>query len=119
MKNTRPQGFSLIELVMVILVLGALIGLAAPYYGDTISRGKRTTMKANLRTLKKALMDYHTDNGTYPIDLKTLTIPNAAGIRYLNEVPVDPEDSAPSNWGFTVFTANGSSSYSLASKYSE
>lgn len=119
MNMRSRQGFSLLEMLMVILILGALIGLAAPYYGDTIARGKRTTMKANLRTVKKALMDYHTDMGTYPVSLAVLTIPNPAGIRYLNEVPLDPEDGSPANWGFTVFTANGSSSYSLASKYSE
>lgn len=119
MSIPRTQGFSLLEMLLVLLILGALIGLAAPYYGDTVSKGKRATMKANLRTLKKALMDYHTDTGTYPASLVTLTTPNPAGIRYLSEVPLDPEDAAPSNWGYQVFTENGSSSYALATKYAE
>lgn len=122
--KSGSQGFSLLELLVVAAILAVLVGLAMPSYTNYIEKSAHAVTAANLKTLKKALMDYHADLGTYPASLAYLARPDAdpnfAGrppIRYLMELPKDPEPQAPSNWGYYVFSSDGSSSYSLAAKY--
>lgn len=68
----REAGFSLIELVVVLVVLGALLALAFPSYVGFKAHATRTTAAANLRELVPALEAYKADTGSYR-DL-TLTV---------------------------------------------
>lgn len=105
----KKNGFSLLELLLVIGVMAALVGLAMPYYQDYVGQSKNSIMRANLHILRKTLMDYKADVGEFPPTLQTL-VP-----KYLMAVPEDPESSAIQNWGYT--RAVDKLSYTLASKY--
>lgn len=118
-------GFTLLELIIVVGILAALVALAMPYYQDYVSESKHSVMRANLHTLRKALMDYHSDNSSskpYPADLRYLAdptldpdYPTAPTQKYLLEVPVDPEVGAPATWGYVYNPVT--KVYSLDSKY--
>jgi general secretion pathway protein G len=60
------QGFTLIELVVVIIVLGLLAGLVGPQVIGRVSEAKTTTARTQLDLLAVALDSYRLDNGTYP-----------------------------------------------------
>jgi prepilin-type N-terminal cleavage/methylation domain-containing protein len=105
----RRRGFSLLELLIVIGIIAALVGLAAPYYQDYIGQSKNSVMRANLHTLTKALMEYRADKGTYPNEIGKLTP------KYITTVPQDPEDGAPASWGY-VWEADDK--FKLDPKYS-
>ena len=60
------RGFSLIELLVVLAVLGLLAVLAAPPVVSAIERGRVGRVVADLRTVEVALEAYRTDHGHYP-----------------------------------------------------
>lgn len=107
----RRAGFTLIELVVVIIVLGLLVGLVAPQIFGRVSEAKDVAAKAQMRVLGTALDNYRLDNGSYPTTAQGLQVlrvnPGAAvapswrGPYLRNDVPADP-------WGHPyVYTAPG------------
>jgi general secretion pathway protein G len=95
------KGFSLVELIIVIAIIAALVGIALPYYGDYVNESKHAVMRANLNTFEKALMDYRADKGYYPptANVGELVTGNP---RYLAEFPVDPTEGAQASWGYSL-----------------
>ena len=62
----RRSGFTLLELVVVIIVLGLLAGIVAPQIINRLSEAKSTTAKTQIELLSVALDGYRLDNGSYP-----------------------------------------------------
>ncbi len=60
------EGFSLIELLIVIVILGGLVAVVAPGLMDTADQAKRDTVCLKMDDLKKRLDMFKLDNGTYP-----------------------------------------------------
>jgi len=108
------HGFSLLELLLVIGIIAALVGLAMPYYQDYVGESKNAVMRANLQVLKRALMDYKADKGEYPDP----TILSADLVpKYIREFPVDPEQHAVASWGYHFPVPLDPTQYKLADKY--
>ena len=64
-KNLR-QGFSLIELLIVIVILGGLVAVVAPGLMDAADGAKRDTVCLKMNDLKKRFDMFKLDNGNYP-----------------------------------------------------
>jgi type II secretion system protein G len=65
MRNTK--GFTLVELMVVVAIIGVLTAIAIPVYNAAKDRAEEATIKANLRTIDSALMQYYTlESGTIP-----------------------------------------------------
>ena len=64
--DRNNQGFSLIELMVVILILGLLIGIVGPRLIGRTDDAKVSTAKIQIESLVSALKMYKLDNGTYP-----------------------------------------------------
>jgi general secretion pathway protein G len=60
------RGFTLIELMVVIIVLGLLVGLVAPRIIGRVSEAKSATARTQIELLGVALDNYRLDNGQYP-----------------------------------------------------
>ncbi len=63
---TRTSGFSLIELMIVVVILGLLAGLLVPRIMDRPEEARVTKAKTDIRTIESALRFYRLDNGFYP-----------------------------------------------------
>lgn len=95
---SASAGFTLLELLVVILIIGLLTGIVAPRFLGQISRSEATTARAQLDALDKALQSYRIDNGRYPSTsqgLRALVVQPSEESRwhgpYLQgEVPLDP-----------------------------
>ncbi len=60
------RGFTLLELLVVILIIGLLTGIVAPRFLGQVSRSEETAARAQLDAFDKALQAYRIDTGHYP-----------------------------------------------------
>src|SRR5215468_12591831 len=60
------EGFTLIEIMVVILIIGLLALMVVPRLRGVADRAKRTKAQADIQDLKQALDRYYLDNGSYP-----------------------------------------------------
>ncbi len=81
----RIRGFTLIELVVVMAIIGLLLTVALPRYMHSIDRGKEQVRQQNLAVMRDAIDKYYGDNGQYPETLDELVVKH-----YLRAIPVDP-----------------------------
>jgi general secretion pathway protein G len=66
-RNQRPQaGFTLIEIMVVVVILGILAGLIVPRIMSRPEEARRTKAALQIRSIESALKLYKLDNGTYP-----------------------------------------------------
>jgi general secretion pathway protein G len=79
------NGFTFIEMVMVMVVMGILLGIAIPIYRAQVLASKEGVLKHNLAILRERLDQYKADRNKYPSSLQELV---EAG--YLREIPEDP-----------------------------
>ena len=87
------QGFTLVELLIVIVIIGLLGSLVAPQMFSKIGSSKQSTAKAQMQMFETALDTYYLDVGEYPKDLASLSNSNVKGWEgpYIKkDVPLDP-----------------------------
>ncbi len=74
--NRGSRGFTLIELMVVVVIIGLVGALAVPVYEDTLRKAHRAAIVADCQQLYDALLAYYTDEGSFPsdaeFDLETL-----------------------------------------------
>jgi prepilin-type N-terminal cleavage/methylation domain-containing protein len=74
MKKTRTEkrsncaGFTLIEVMIVVVIIALLTAAAVPLYGEAMRRSRTTALAADMEQVYVALMRYHTDHGSFPAE---------------------------------------------------
>lgn len=87
MKNKK--GFTLLELLIVILIIGILAGIALPQYKKSVLKSKFASVKSAVRVISNSVQVYYILNNAYPTSL--------------NEMDVEINSSNP----YTSFYTNG------------
>ncbi|MEW6120839.1 MAG: type II secretion system major pseudopilin GspG [Pseudomonadota bacterium] len=73
----RQRGFTLLELLVVLVILGLLAGYVAPKYFSQVGKSEVKTARAQIVALEKALDQYRIDTGRYPSTEQGLAALNA------------------------------------------
>ncbi|MBU6176097.1 MAG: prepilin-type N-terminal cleavage/methylation domain-containing protein [Planctomycetes bacterium] len=103
-KNSR-FGFSLVELVVVVLIVGILAAVAAPRMFNTSTKAKESATKASLSVVRNAIELYNSEQGKYPASAAALPTVLATYIK--GPFPINPYNSSAAVAEGTAATANG------------
>ncbi len=92
-RKLTNQGFTLVELMMVVTIVGILATLAIPSYQHSVIKAREGTLRYDLATLRDVLDQYRADKGAYPSALGDLV-----QVGYLKRIPVDPFTHSDQTW---------------------
>jgi len=93
----RDQGFTLIELMIVMVLIVTLASIGLTVYGNSVTRAKEATLKEDLFRMRDAIDQYYADRNKYPASLETLVEE-----KYLRSLPVDPFTNSAETWQTTM-----------------
>src|SRR3954465_4119336 len=93
LSRAGQRGFTLLELIIVIAIIGILATIAMPALKNMPVRAKESVLKTNLRTLRDMIDQYYGDKGKYPTSLDALVEEG-----YVRKLPVDPMTKSTETW---------------------
>jgi len=91
--NVGQKGFTLIELMIVMTIIGILVSIAQPNFQKAIIRAKETSLRRSLFVLRDVIDQYYADHGNYPESLETLVEEH-----YIRAIPEDPFTRSRTSW---------------------
>ena len=93
----KNKGFTLLELMIVLVIIGLLAGIIGPNLFKNLEKSEKTTARAQVDAFTKAIDEYRIDNGSFPDSasgLNALLVAPAGASRwngpYIKKIPVDP-----------------------------
>lgn len=98
--GSRQSGFTLIEIMVVVVIIGILAALVGPKLFGQVDRARKEAARSEISTIENAMKFYRLDNFTYPTTEQGIealvTKPNDPNVKnwnpggYLERMPVDP-----------------------------
>jgi general secretion pathway protein G len=92
-KKSGESGFTLIELMVVMLIIGVLLAIAVPNYTSAVKAAKEAVLKEDLHIMRQAIDSYTMDKQKAPQSLQDLV---EGG--YLKVIPSDPFTRSTESW---------------------
>ena len=79
------RGFTLIEVLVVMVIITILAGISVALYGNGVTRANEAALKEDLHEMREAIDAYHADKNKWPATLDALV-----SEKYIREIPRDP-----------------------------
>ena len=92
-KSIARAGFTLIELIIVVAIIGILATIAVPAMRNAPQKAREAVLKEDLFTIRSCIDQYLADKGHYPTSLQELVDEG-----YLRFMPVDPITRSADTW---------------------
>lgn len=92
-KRPGQAGFTILELIVVIAIIGILASIVIPRLKDAPRRAEEAVLLTNLRALRSSINQYYADKGHYPPSLDAMVEEG-----YLRELPYDPITNSNETW---------------------
>jgi len=87
------QGYTLIEMMIVISIISILATMALPSFQKQLVRAKETNLRRSLFIMRDTIDQYFADHGRYPGSLQDLETE-----KYIRKIPMDPLTGSPDTW---------------------
>lgn len=87
------NGFTLIEIMIVMAIVSILVSIAVPLYQKSILRSKESVLRNNLFSMRTVIDEYTYDKQKAPQSLQDLVSEG-----YLRQVPIDPMTGSDQSW---------------------
>jgi len=100
-RKRGSPGFTLMEMVIVLAIVGILASIVAPLVITALTRAREATLQQDLKTMRKLIDDYYGDKGAFPSSLQALVSQG-----YLRAIPRDPVNGNKAEWK-TVLAKEG------------
>jgi general secretion pathway protein G len=100
--ETGERGFTLLELMSIVTIVGILVTLAVPSYQQSVVKAREAVLMRDLFTIRDLLDQHRADKGKYPDSLTDL-----AKVGYLRTIPMDPFTRSASTWQEIIETTEG------------
>jgi len=94
--SARADGFTMIELLVVITLIVILATVGMTQYRNSVTRAEEAVLKENLFRMRDAIDQFYADKNKYPTDLAELSSES-----YIREVPTDPMTKSKNTWTTT------------------
>jgi general secretion pathway protein G len=91
--SRRERGFTLIELMVVVAIIGIIVTVASGQYIRSIKKAKEAVLREDLYIMRTSINQYFSDKGKYPSDLHGLVEAS-----YLRAIPEDPITQSADTW---------------------
>jgi general secretion pathway protein G len=91
--SKRNRGFTIIELMVVMAVIGLLMSVVVPRYFKQIDKARESALKQNLYVMRDAIDKHFADRDRYPETLDALV-----AAKYLRRIPEDPLTQRVDSW---------------------
>ncbi len=92
-KRRQDAGFTLMELMIVMMIIGILMMVAIPRFASSIRQAREAVLKEDLHVMRAAIDSYTMDKQKAPQSLNDLVTEG-----YLREIPVDPITQSKDSW---------------------
>jgi general secretion pathway protein G len=93
---SAQRGFTLLELMVVMAIIGILAAIAIPALKNSPQKAREAALREDLFTFRSVIDQYFGDKGHYPADLQTLVSEG-----YVRRIPVDPMTRSADTWVIT------------------